>query len=192
MKQMEETCYSFAVALEEAEKRLAKILNGRCKIKVYNDLDEELIGIIQGIEKEKFSDEFRYVRDELIFRRGKKDFVCLVLDFEGRTIAFDIGYGDEEEEVFFSDDTATLIEGKGIGRTLFALEIIYSNERGYKQTKLFTEEIDSEKRPLRQIWSKMGFEVVSEDLNGGIEMRFAHTPGNIESIYLKYILRSDF
>ncbi|MBS7619967.1 hypothetical protein KEJ21_04895 [Candidatus Bathyarchaeota archaeon] len=57
---------------------------------------------------------------------------------------------------------------------------------------MFTEEIDSEKRPLKQIWSKMGFEVVSDDLGKGLEMRLNHTPQNIESIYLKYISSNDF
>ncbi|MGQ9680178.1 MAG: hypothetical protein ACUVV4_05375 [Candidatus Bathyarchaeia archaeon] len=178
--------HSFIKAVEEAEKRLSRVLNSTCRINVHNDLDEELMKTIQDIEKEKFSEDLRYMREDLILRKGKKGFICLTLEVEGKSIAFDMGYEDEEG-IFFSDDTATLIEGKGIGRTLFALEILYSHELGYKQTKLFTEGIDSEGRPLKDIWGKMGFEVVSKDLNGNLEMRLNHTRQNIELIYLKYI-----
>lgn len=177
---------SFIKAVEEAEKRLSRVLNSRCRINVHNDLDEELMKTIQDIEKEKFSEDLRYMREDLILRKRKKGFICLTLEVEGKSIAFDMGYEDEGG-IFFSDDTATLIEGKGIGRTLFALEILYSHELGYKQTKLFTEEMDSEGRPLKDIWGKMGFEVVSKDLNGNLEMRLNHTRQNIELIYLKYI-----
>lgn len=47
--------------------------------------------------------------------------------------------------------------------------------------------MDSEGRPLKDIWGKMGFEVVSKDLNRNLEMRLNHTRQNIELIYLKYI-----
>lgn len=128
--------HSFIKAVEEAEKRLSRVLNSRCRINVHNDLDEELMKTIQDIEKEKFSEDLRYMREDLILRKGKKGFICLTLEVEGKSIAFDMGYEDEEG-IFFSDDTATLIEGKGIGRTLFALEILYSHELGYKQKVIY-------------------------------------------------------
>ena len=116
-----------------------------------------------------------------------KGFLCLTAMLEGKTVAFDYGYEDKEEDTFYSDNTATLIEGKGVGLTLFALEILHSFERGYKYTKLSAEEVDEKGRPLPLIWSKLGFELVSIDSSKNVEMRLTHTPEAISSIFDRYI-----
>jgi len=177
----------FIDSVKKAENRLSRVLNGRCKIAVHNEIDEDLMGIIEAIDHEKFSQKLWYNRDELDSRRKMKGFLCLTAILEGKTIAFDYGYEDEEEDTFYSDNTATLIEGKSVGLTLFALEIIHSYKLGYRRTKLFTEEVDDEGRILPLIWSRLGFEKVSVDPSKGVEMRLTHTPQSIRTIYDKYV-----
>ena len=184
---MTEIIPSFTESLKEAENRLSRVLDGRCKITVHHELAEDLMGIIEAIDHEKFNQELWYSRDELDSRRKRKGFVCLTAILDGKTIAFDYGYEDEEEDTFYSDNTATLIEGKSLGLTLFALEIIHSYKLGYKHTKLSAEEVDAQGRNLPLIWGRLGFETVSAGPSRGVEMRLTHTPQAIRSIYDNYI-----
>lgn len=184
---MTEIIPPFTESVKEAENRLSRILNGRCKIAVHRELAEDLMGIIEAIDHEKFNPELWYNRDELDSRRKRKRFLCLTAILDGKTIAFDYGYEDEEEDTFYSDNTATLIEGKGVGLTLFALEILNSYKLGYKYTKLSAEEVDAQGRNLPLIWGRLGFETVSVNPSKGVEMRLTHTPQALRSIYDNYI-----
>jgi hypothetical protein len=178
---------TFADSLREAERRLSRLLGGRCEISVHLRLDEGLMAVLEAIDHEKFRQELWYDRSELESRGGSRGFLCLVASLDGVAIAFDYGYDGDEEGTFFSDSTATLVEGRGVGSTLFALEIIRSYELGYRRTRLSTEEVDEAGRPLRRIWGRLGFEVVSTDPSGGVEMELTHTPEVIRSLYDKYV-----
>jgi hypothetical protein len=184
---MTEIIPSFIESVKEAENRLSRLLEGRCEIAAHHELAEDLVEAIEAIDHEKFRQELWYARDELDSRRKRKGFLCITASLEGRIIAFDYGYDDGGEGAFFSDNTATLIEGKGVGTTLFVLEIIHSYEHGYRYTKLSTEEVDDKGRPLQRIWGRLGFEVVSADPSKGVEMRLTHTPQGIRSIYDRYV-----
>lgn len=184
---MTETAPSFSESLEEAERRLSRLLEGRCEISVYRELDAVLMTDIEAIDHDKFRRELWYDRDELDERKGRKGFLCLIARLDGRAVAFDYGYEGDEGGTFFSDTTATLIEGKGVGSTLFALEIIHSYENGYERTKLTTEEVDEVGRPLTRIWGRLGFEAVSSDASGNVEMVLRHSPEGIRYLYDRYI-----
>ena len=178
---------SFSDSVKEAESRLSRLLGGRCEISVHQELDAGLISAIESIDHEKFRRELWYDRDELDERRMRRGFLCLIARLDGRAFAFDYGYVGDEEGVFFSDTTATLIEGKRVGSTLFALEIIHSYESGLGFTKLTTEEVDETGRPLTLIWGRLGFETVSSDPSGNVEMMLRHTPEGIRYLYDRYI-----
>jgi hypothetical protein len=184
---MTETVPSFTESLKEAECRLSRLLERRCEISIHHELDSGLIADIETIDHEKFRRELWYDRDELDERKEKRGFLCLIARLDGRAVAFDYGYEADEEGAFFSDTTATLIEGKGVGSTLFALEIIHSYESGYERTKLTTEEVDEVGRPLTRIWGRLGFETVSSDPSGNVEMALRHTPEGIRYLYDRYI-----
>jgi len=178
---------SFSDSVKEAENRLSRLLEGRCEISIHQELDASLMSAIESIDHEKFRQELWYDRGELDDRRGRRGFLCLIARLDGRAVAFDYGYEGDEEGVFFSDTTATLIEGKRVGSTLFALEIIHSHESGLGFTKLTTEEVDEMGRPLMLIWGRLGFETVSSDPSGNVEMMLRHTPERIRYLYDRYI-----
>lgn len=184
---MTQTVPSFPELVREAENRLSRVLEGRCVISVHRELDENLKVVIQTIDHEKFRQELWYSRDELDTRTSRKGFLCLLASLDGRAVAFDYGYEDEEEDTFYSDSTATLIEGKRVGSTLFALEILHSYLQGCKRTRQSTEELDEKGRPLTRIWGRLGFEVVSSDSSGNIEMVLTYTPQRMRSLYESYI-----
>jgi len=184
---MTQTIPSFLELVKEAERRLSRLLDGDCVISVHHELDDSLKAVIQTIDHEKFRQELWYSRDELDTRTRRKGFLCLMASLDGRAVAFDYGYEDEEEGTFYSDTTATLIEGKGVGSTLFALEILHSHHQGYARTKQSTEEFDEKGRPLTHIWGRLGFETVSSDPSGNIEMVLKYTPQDMRSLYERYI-----
>jgi hypothetical protein len=177
----------FYTVIRQAEEMLSRSLNGVCKITVHRNLDEKTIKTVRSIDNEKFREELRYSCDELTERAKVKGFFCVIAYLDGEPIGLDFGYRDHQDKVFFSDDTATLIEGKRIGTVLFALEIIHSYYEGYAETKLSTEEYDDKGRPLKQIWAKMGFNVTSEEPDGNIEMTLQLSESNVRSLYEKYI-----
>jgi hypothetical protein len=178
---------TFDKALREAEEMLSRSLNGVFEITVHRDLDEKTIETVRSIDNEKFREELHYSHDELTERAKVKGFFCVIAHLDGKPIGFDFGYQDHHDNVFFSDDTATLIEGKRVGTVLFALEIIHSFYEGYAETKLSTEEFDDVGRPLVQIWGRMGFEVSSKEPDGNVEMILELCESKVRRIYDKYI-----
>jgi hypothetical protein len=179
---------SFEDAVESAQRKLSLALEGPCEISLHVGLDEGLIGAIEAIERERFREELRYGSDELASRGRMEGFVCLLVRLDGEPIAYDFGYNDDEEEgAFFSDSSATLIERKGIGSTLTALEAVYCYGSGYGAVKMTTEEEDEVGRLLRSYWERLGFRTVSSDLAEGVEMRLELTPQAVRGIYEKYI-----
>ncbi|MBN2335734.1 hypothetical protein JXL21_09250 [Candidatus Bathyarchaeota archaeon] len=186
---MSEGIPSFEEALNRAEDKMSRSLGGVCRITVHNSLDEELKRLVMAIDHEKFRRELWYDRDEIEKRVASKGFLLLLLHLEGKPVGFDYGYDDDEKGAFFSDSSASLIERRGVGSTLFALEIIYCYERGYRATKLTTEEYDEQGRPLMEIWGKFGFTRSDVDKANGIEMRLELTHDAVAKIYHRYIKR---
>ena len=178
---------SFEYALRMAEEKLSLSMDGECMITVHRRLDDELKRVIMAIDHEKFREELQYDSAEIVERSSTKGFLLLLLHLDGRPVGFDYGYDDDEEGAFFSDSSATLIERKGVGSTLFALEIIHCYWRGYRTSKLVTEERDEQGRPLREIWGKFGFTVSEVDCQTGIEMRLTLTPEAVDRVYRRYI-----
>jgi hypothetical protein len=178
---------SFMDALKMAEAKLNRSMGGDCVITVHHELDEGLKDTIMAIDHEKFRRELQYDGAEIDARSSTKGFLLLLLHLDGRPVGFDYGYEDEEEAAFFSDSSATLIERKGVGSTLFALELIHCYWRGYRTSKLVTEERDEQGRPLREIWGKFGFTTAASDPKNGIEMRLKLSPEAVDRVYRRYI-----
>ena len=179
---------SFEDAVESAQRKLGLALEGPCEISLHDGLDEGLIGAIEAIEREKFREELRYGSEELASRGNMEGFMCLLVRLNGEPIAYDFGYNDDEEEgTFFSDSSATLIERRGVGSTLTALEAVYCYCSGYRAVKMTTEEEDEVGRLLKSFWERLGFRTVSSDPAEGVEMRLELTPQAVRGIYEKYI-----
>jgi len=178
---------SFEEAVESAQSKLSLALEGPCEISLHDGLDEGLIGAIEAIERERFREELRYGSEELASRGRMEGFMCLLVRLDGEPIAYDFGYDDEDGGAFFSDSSATLIERRGIGSTLTALEAVYCYGSGYGAVKMTTEEEDEAGRLLRSFWERLGFRTVSLDPAEGVEMRLELTSKAVRGITEKYI-----
>jgi hypothetical protein len=177
----------FDDAKRSAEAKLGRALGGSCTVEVSHAFDEALRDTILAIDDERFREELRYTREELEERFRRPGFTCFLLVLEGRPIAYDYGYDDEEQGVFYSDSAATLIERRGVGSTLSALEAVYCYGRGYRRVKLSTEERDEVGRTLRQYWERFGFSVVSVDEDDNIVMVMELNPETVARLHGRYI-----
>jgi hypothetical protein len=168
-----------------AEDKLGKALNGKCSIRLVKGYNEEILKIIMRIDHTKFREELQYDTTEIRERMEKPGFMCFLIYLDGEPIAFEYGY-DDGKFTYFSDSQATLIEGKGVGTTQFALEILYLYHKGYTIVRLSTEEQDELGRTLRNFWEKMGF-VVINNKKGNLDMELKLTPEAAQYQYQKYI-----
>ncbi len=170
------TIPSLSDAIEKAETILTTTLEGEVRIQGYDNPSPELVKEITSIDYAKFRKELQYDEHELGQKTIINGFYCLMVYLEGRPIAFDYGYDDSDDRVFFSDTEATMIERKGIGRLLGILELLYLYEKGYRAVKFMTEEMDECGRPLREIWEKQGYMVANRYPDGGVDMILEITP----------------
>ncbi|MBN2336888.1 hypothetical protein JXL21_15135 [Candidatus Bathyarchaeota archaeon] len=156
--------------LKTAEEKLGVSLNGSVQVSTHHLIDDELLGKMTAIDHEKFREDLWYSGEELRERVDKPGFFCLLVSLDSAPIAYDFGYDDAEEGVYFSDTSATIVERRGVGAVLAVLELVYLYESGYRAVKFTTEELDQAGRPLRLIWERMGYRVVSSDPVEGVTM----------------------
>jgi hypothetical protein len=178
---------SFIDYLRKAEVKLSGALGGACRVSVYHEMNRDILKIISEIEDERFRSELRYSERELTIRSKKRGFTCFIVYIEERPMAFVFGFDDTEEGAYFSDSAATLIERKGVGSILTALEALYCLEKGYRSEKMITEELDESGRKLREYWERFGFHVTGTSPRIGVEMRLELTPENVEFLSSKYL-----
>lgn len=176
----------FKDAIGEAEKILSKSLEGAVSITFHDSMTEELVDAVYRIDNQLFREELWYSRDELLEMFSRNGFFCFLVYLDGLVVAYDFGF-DESEKVFFSDSTATLIERKGIGTLLVVLELVYLYEKGYKKVRFKTEELDQAGRPLREIWEKRGYKMVSSD-DKGITMELVISEDVVEERINRFLL----
>jgi len=178
---------SFKEALKGAEAKLSGDLGGACSVVVYHEFSGDLFREIEEIESRRFRQELRYTQEELSSRSRREGFTCLMVYLDGEAVAFDFGYDDAEEGAYFSDSAATIIERRGIGAALTALEALYCFEAGYRSVKMMTEEEDESGRRLREYWERLGFRVTGVDPSAGVEMRLDLGPVVVRDLCERYV-----
>jgi hypothetical protein len=174
-------------ALIRAEAKLGASLGGACRIAVYHEMKKDLTKIVEEIEDERFRSELRYSERELTNRSKKRGFTCFIVYLDERPMAFVFGFDDPEEGAYFSDSAATLIERRGVGSILTALEVLYCLENGYRSEKMITEDLDESGRRLVEYWARFGFQVTGRDPKIGVEMRLELSPGVVGGLCAKYL-----
>ncbi len=163
----------FEDALRRACERATEKLEVPCTISVHIHLDEKLLEKLEAIDHEKFRKELWYYHDDFVEKTKQKDFVCFILSVEGEPSAFLYGYDYSEDlSGFFLDEVVTRVEGKGIGKILIILLLIYCYELGYSSVTLFTEESDQDGRRLREFYEHIGFTSVTSNQEQGEVMNY--------------------
>lgn len=171
-------------ALRLAEIRLTEKLGETVNIGFKTYLDQKTIEKMTKIDHEKFRSELWYSSDELLEKSLKKDFLCLIVHLNGAPAAFLYGYDDEfDSHWFFLDEIATRVEGKGIGKMLIVLLLVYCFELGYTFVTLYTEEHDEKGRRLRDFYEHLGFTYMSTDPEVGVIMKYKIDEQELAKLY---------
>lgn len=176
-------------ALRDAEKRLTGKLGEPVSIHFTPFLDSRLIEKITEIDHTKFRTELWYSSDELIEKSNKKDFICLIAETSGEPLAFLYGYDDEfDKSWFYLDEIATKVEGKGVGKILILLLLVYCYELGYQFVSLYTEEQDEKGRRLREFYEHLGFNYMGTDPEVGVIMHYRIDENELLKLYNRLML----
>lgn len=159
----------FNEVLKNAEVNLFKRIGLKFKVVMKTSLSQELISDLMEIENKAFKSELKYSREEFLERAKKRNFLLLAVYTSGKPIGFALGYKDDNES-FYLDTLATLVESKGIGTTLFRLMSIFCFKKGFRHITIRTESDSNERSPIR-FFEKMGFYRVPCDPSEGVAMK---------------------
>ncbi len=180
----------FEEAARQVEVKLGEQLGGSVKVSIHVAFDRPLIDDVLRIDNRMFREELRYSVWDLI-KKGDKPGFFLIMVREGREpIAFFFGYEDDElPGGFYGDDMASIVEGKGIGGSLFTLVHIYCYENGYTHFSCHAEVMDDKGRRLND-WYKTAaeMEIVRTSPEEGDLLRVELTPGHVNWMYHRHIL----
>ena len=180
----------FEEAARRVEERLGKQLDVPVKISVHVSLDRPLIDEVLKIDNRMFREELRYTVWDLI-KKGEKPGFFLIMVRGGREpLAFFFGYEDDElPGGFYGDDMASVVEGKGVGGSLFTLVHIYCYENGYTHFSCHAEEEDEKGRRLNN-WYKTvaGMDLVKTSSDEGDLLRVELTAEHVNWMYHRQIL----
>ena len=177
---------SFSSAVREAERRLVRVFP-EASIEVHGGLDSRLLGVVQAMDQAKFREALRYTAEEIAGHAAMAGFVLILARDHGEPLGMAYGY-DHQEGGFFLDDLASMMEGRGVGRLLAALIVVYAHERGHGSVTLFTEEEDEKGRHLRRFYERMGFRYMRTTPGEGDVMVLDLEPGTAEALVARYIV----
>lgn len=174
----------FEDALKRSVERVEERLGSPCSITVHTHLSEAMLAKLEAIDHEKFRQELWYSRTELLEKTRKKGFVCFILSVGHEPVAFLFGYDyDAGSQGFFLDELATRVEGKGVGKVLITLLLVYCYELGYTSVFLYTEDLDQDGRHLRDFYEYVGFSYVATDPALGVVMRYSVEEKTLSALF---------
>jgi GNAT superfamily N-acetyltransferase len=174
-------------ALEATQKKLIKTIGTNCTINVYRTLNDQLLQTIIKVDAQKFREELRYKREEILEHSHINGFTLILIECSSQPLGLAYGYDDPQTDGFFLDTLASMAERKGIGHILVTLLLIHSQNRGHNQVTLYTEEKDEKGRPLRRFYEKMGFSYFGTEQYKGDVMKIHLNSEKIQKLYEKYI-----
>jgi hypothetical protein len=180
----------FEEVVKKVEDRLGTLLGDPVKISVHLTFDRALIDEVIRVDSHMFREELRYTVWDLIKRGEKEGFFLLLVRQRREPLAFFFGYEDVEfPGGFYGDDMASLIEGKGVGGSLFTLVHVYCYENGYTHFSCHAEEVDEKGRRLRDWYKTVAeMDLVKASQEEGDLLRVELTPEHINWMYHRHIL----
>jgi GNAT superfamily N-acetyltransferase len=177
-------------AIFTAKSRLHEKLGKTCDIVIFVSPNNQVLDIIETIDHEKFREELWITNEELEEKTRRKGFIAFLIYFENQPIAFLYGYQNTENTSgFYLDEVATRIEGKGVGKILIVLSLIYCVEAGYTYVTLYTENSDEKGRRLKEFYEHIGFQVIENENEFGILMRYDIKEEKLLPLYNRIMIK---
>jgi hypothetical protein len=179
---------TFAEAMQSTQRRLEETLGQGCTIDTHLALTPDLLKTILYVDSQKFREELQYKHEEVQFHGSLRGFILILAHCGERPLGLAYGY-EEEENGFFLDTLASVLESKGIGSILATLMIIYAHETKHNHVTLYTEEMDEKGRRLRLFYEQIGFKFLGSEEGKGDVMCMQLDQQKIAALYTKHIVQ---
>ena len=181
---------TFEEAMFTAKNRLHEKLGKICDIVIFVSPNNQVLDIIETIDHEKFREELWVSIEELEEKTKRKGFIAFLIYLKSEPIAF--LYGCQNPEIksgFYLDEVATRIEGKGVGKILIVLSLIFCVEAGYTHSTLYTENSDEKGRRLKEFYEHIGFQLIESENEYGILMRYNISEEKLVPLYNQIMIK---
>ena len=126
------------------------------------------------MEKYGFRRELQYNFKETQKNLENPDLVFLFITKDDEPQIVILGYSilDNQKKSFYLDTFAVKPRGKGIGNIVIQFLIRWAKTKNYNSINLDTEVQDEKGFPLKEFYSKLGFETISISEKGDVIMKF--------------------
>jgi ribosomal protein S18 acetylase RimI-like enzyme len=126
------------------------------------------------MEKYGFRRELQYNFKEILKNLENPDLVFLFITKNDEPQIVILGYSilDNQKKSFYLDTFAVKPRGKGIGNIVIQFLIRWAETKNYNSINLDTELQDEKGFPLKEFYSKLGFETISISEKGDVIMKF--------------------
>ena len=126
------------------------------------------------MEKYGFRRELQYNFKETQKNLENPDLVFLFITKDDEPQIVILGYSilDNQKKSFYLDTFAVKPRGKGIGNIVIQFLIRWAETKNYNSINLDTEVQDEKGFPLKEFYSKLGFETISISEKGDVIMKF--------------------
>ena len=149
---------------EKLQEELIKIY--QCKIQLFSPLkwNREYYSWYKQIEHFCFRSELQYSFEEVAIRWDEPErlFIFVLKEDKDKSMvpeAFWLGYKTDntEEKVFYLDTIAIITQGRGIGRIILEMIILWAKSHEFQSLLVNTEYENEKGLPLVHFYQKHGF-----------------------------------
>jgi GNAT superfamily N-acetyltransferase len=136
--------------------------------------NKNCFSLFHNMEKYGFRRELQYNFKETQKNLENPDLVFLFITKDDEPQIVILGYSilDNQKKSFYLDTFAVKPRGKGIGNIVIQFLIRWAKTKNYNSINLDTEVQDEKGFPLKEFYSKLGFETISISEKGDVIMKF--------------------
>lgn len=136
--------------------------------------NKNCFSLFHNMEKYGFRRELQYNFKEILKNLENPDLVFLFITKNDEPQIVILGYSilDNQKKSFYLDTFAVKPRGKGIGNIVIQFLIRWAKTKNYNSINLDTEVQDEKGFPLKEFYSKLGFETISISEKGDVIMKF--------------------
>ena len=146
----------------------------KLKIVFPSQWNKNCFSLFHNMEKYSFRRELQYNFKETQKNLENPDLVFLFITKDDEPQIVILGYSilDNQKKSFYLDTFAVKPRGKGIGNIVIQFLIRWAKTKNYNSINLDTEVQDEKGFPLKEFYSKLGFETISISEKGDVIMKF--------------------
>lgn len=152
---------------------LASLYDEKLKLVFPSEWNENCFSLFHSMEKFSFRRELQYSFEEIRKNLKNPELVFWFITKDKKPQIVVLGYSilDDQKKSFYLDTFAVKPRGKGIGQIVIQFLIRWAKTKNYHSISLNTELENEKGFPLKQFYTKLGFETVFISEKGDVLMK---------------------